>query len=40
MQPYGHDIQALSQEAIRRGLAPTDRDVAVLEFMPDAGAMI
>jgi len=39
-RPHGHDIQALSQEAIRRGLTPTEQDMAVLEFMPDAGAMI
>ena len=39
-QPYGHDIQTLSREAIKRGLLPTERDVAVLSFMPDAGAMI
>ncbi len=39
-QPYGHDIQALSQEAITRGLVPTDRDVAVMSFMPDGTAMI
>lgn len=38
--PFGHDIQALANEAVKRGLQLTDKDKCLVSFMPNTGAMI
>lgn len=39
-KPFGHNVQALATEAVKRGLQLTAKDRSLVSFMPNTDAMI